>query len=62
MKKLLALPFKIVAAPLLTGGLVILVIGGLILNGREKTGRKIMALVNAMDIFGEIVKKDINNK
>jgi hypothetical protein len=49
MKKLLALPFKIVALLLFIAALLILVIGGLILNGREKTGRKIMELAKAME-------------
>ena len=48
MKKLLALPFTLVAAPLFIGGLVILVIGGLILNGPAKTNQKVSELAMAI--------------
>ena len=48
MKKLLALPFKLVAAPLFIGGLLILVIGGLILNGPAKTSQKVSELAIAL--------------
>ena len=49
MKKLLALPFKLVAAPLFIAAPLILAIGGLIINGREKTGKTIMELAKAME-------------
>ena len=49
MKKLLALPFKLVAAPLFITSLVVLAIGGLILNGPAKTGQKLAELSKAID-------------
>ena len=49
MKKLLALPFKIVAAPLFIGGLLIMAIGSCIINGPKKTGQKLAKLAKAME-------------
>ena len=49
MKKLLGLPFKLVAAPLFIGGLLIMAIGAVIVNGPEKTGQKLAKLAKAME-------------
>jgi hypothetical protein len=48
MKKLLALPFILPAASLLIAGLLVIAIGGLILNGPAKTGQKLAELAKAI--------------
>jgi len=49
MKKLLTLPFKIVAGLLLVAGLLVLTIGGLIVNGPKKTGENLAKMSEALN-------------
>jgi hypothetical protein len=48
MKKLVALPFKLVAIPLLIITLIVLTVGSLIVNGKDKTSRNLATLNDAM--------------
>ena len=49
MKKLIGFAFKLVAAPLFIGGLLVMAIGACIVHGPEKTGQKLAKLAKAMD-------------
>ena len=48
MKKLIGFAFKLVAAPLLIAGLLVIAIGGLILNGPAETSQKVSELAMAL--------------
>ena len=51
MKKLLALPFKLVIMSLCIAALLVFVLGSLILNGREKTSRKLTDISGKLQQF-----------
>jgi len=48
MKKLLALPFKLVILSLCITALLVFVLGSLLINGREKTSRKLTDLADKL--------------
>ena len=51
MKKILALPFKIVSSVLLITALLVLIIGGLILKGPKATSENLSKLSKALDVL-----------